>query len=151
MAVNLMDNNDCGSAGSVGSSGREKLSKQRGVCRTTSARRMMVSELADTPRNGLIHVGWGNDSAQETAQSNGQEVQNAEIATSGGGGGGMLDERMSEGTNLISNDFQVEVSFSALAPSESRAKLMGQVKLADLQADPNSPLYSIKTFEELPM
>lgn len=26
-----------------------------------------------------------------------------------------------------------------------------QVKLADLQADPNSPLYSIKAFEDLPM
>jgi len=29
--------------------------------------------------------------------------------------------------------------------------LTPQVKLADLQADPNSPLYSVKTFEELPM
>ncbi|KLT38945.1 putative ATP-dependent RNA helicase, partial [Cutaneotrichosporon oleaginosum] len=36
-------------------------------------------------------------------------------------------------TGLISNDFQVEV------------------KLADQQADPNSPLYSAKTFEELPL
>ncbi|GMK56847.1 hypothetical protein CspeluHIS016_0306870 [Cutaneotrichosporon spelunceum] len=36
-------------------------------------------------------------------------------------------------SGLISNDFQVEV------------------KLADQQADPNSPLYSVKTFEELPL
>lgn len=41
------------------------------------------------------------------------------------------DDNKSSG--LISNDFQVEV------------------KLADQQADPNSPLYSAKTFEELPM
>jgi ATP-dependent RNA helicase DDX19/DBP5 len=40
---------------------------------------------------------------------------------------------MDQASGLISNDFQVEV------------------KLADLQADPNSPLYSVKTFEELPM
>ncbi|KAL7424451.1 RNA helicase required for poly(A+) mRNA export [Cryptotrichosporon argae] len=36
-------------------------------------------------------------------------------------------------SGLVSNDFQVEV------------------KLADQQADPNSPLYSAKTFEELPI
>lgn len=36
-------------------------------------------------------------------------------------------------SGLISNEFRVEV------------------KLADLQADPNSPLYSISTFEELPI
>lgn len=36
-------------------------------------------------------------------------------------------------SGLISNDFKVEV------------------KLADQQADPNSPLYSVKAFEELPM
>ncbi|WWC91923.1 uncharacterized protein L201_006875 [Kwoniella dendrophila CBS 6074] len=43
---------------------------------------------------------------------------------------GVSDANMSEG-GLISNDFQVEV------------------KLADLQADPNSALYSAKTFEAL--
>jgi ATP-dependent RNA helicase DDX19/DBP5 len=36
-------------------------------------------------------------------------------------------------SGLISNDFQVEV------------------KLADQQADPNSPLYSVSSFEELPL
>jgi ATP-dependent RNA helicase DDX19/DBP5 len=44
------------------------------------------------------------------------------------------DERrivISEGTNLIQNKYEVAV------------------KLQDLQADPNSPLYSVKSFEEL--
>ena len=41
--------------------------------------------------------GWNNGEAQ------------ADNGDNGGGGKGMLDERMSEGTNLISNDFQVEV------------------------------------------
>lgn len=38
---------------------------------------------------------------------------------------------------------------SGLISSDSRFEV--EVKLADLQADPNSPLYSVKTFEELPM
>ncbi|KAK8853404.1 hypothetical protein IAR55_004110 [Kwoniella newhampshirensis] len=42
----------------------------------------------------------------------------------------VVDTSMSDG-GLISNEFQVEV------------------KLADLQADPNSPLYSVQTFEQL--
>lgn len=46
-------------------------------------------------------------------------------------GDAKIDDNKSSG--LISNDFQVEV------------------KLADQQADPNSPLYSVKTFEELPL
>ena len=52
---------------------------------------------------------------------------------SGSAGDGEKDfmEQGSEG--LVSNEFQV------------------QVKLADLQADPNSPLYSAKSFEELPL
>jgi hypothetical protein len=43
------------------------------------------------------------------------------------------DERVviSQGTNLIQNKYEVAV------------------KLQDLQADPNSPLYSVKSFEEL--
>ncbi|WWD19833.1 ATP-dependent RNA helicase DBP5 [Kwoniella shandongensis] len=43
----------------------------------------------------------------------------------------VVDTSMSEASGLISNEFQVEV------------------KLADLQADPNSPLYSVQTFEQL--
>ncbi|WOO81524.1 ATP-dependent RNA helicase DBP5 [Vanrija pseudolonga] len=38
---------------------------------------------------------------------------------------------------------------SGLISSDSRFEV--EVKLADLQADPNSPLYSAKTFEELPL
>ncbi|KAL1410833.1 RNA helicase required for poly(A+) mRNA export [Vanrija albida] len=38
---------------------------------------------------------------------------------------------------------------SGLISSDSRFEV--EVKLADLQADPNSPLYSAKTFEELPI
>ncbi|GAA5812006.1 hypothetical protein MFLAVUS_005453 [Mucor flavus] len=34
-------------------------------------------------------------------------------------------------------------------PDEKKGDLVVQVKLADLQADPNSPLYSAKTFEQL--
>jgi len=40
-------------------------------------------------------------------------------------------KEMEEGTNLVQNRFEAAV------------------KLRDLQADPNSPLYSVKTFEEL--
>ena len=40
-------------------------------------------------------------------------------------------KEMEEGTNLVQNRFEVAV------------------KLQDLQADPNSPLYSVKAFEEL--
>ncbi|KAI5952740.1 DBP5 [Candida jiufengensis] len=43
----------------------------------------------------------------------------------------ITEEPKQEDTNLISNKYEV------------------QVKLADLQADPNSPLYSVKSFEEL--
>jgi len=60
----------------------------------------------------------------------------------------MLDERMSEGTGLISNEFQVEVG---LVSDRSRSDADNKVKLADQQADPNSPLYSIKDFDKLPM
>lgn len=50
-------------------------------------------------------------------------------AAAANGGDSLLDET----PGLVTNDFQVEV------------------KLADQQADPNSPLYSVKKFEDLPM
>jgi hypothetical protein len=55
--------------------------------------------------------GWPSDGAAQTGNDgwNNGETQ-ADNGDNGGGGKGMLDERMSEGTNLISNDFQVEVS-----------------------------------------
>ncbi|WVW86376.1 hypothetical protein I302_108422 [Kwoniella bestiolae CBS 10118] len=64
--------------------------------------------------------GWG-DSTQ---------TQNGDAQSNGQTQETKTDATMSEG-GLISNDFQVEV------------------KLADLQADPNSALYSAKTFEAL--
>lgn len=41
------------------------------------------------------------------------------------------EKEMEQDTNLVQNDFEVDV------------------KLQDLQADPNSPLYSVKSFDEL--
>ena len=71
----------------------------------------------------------------------------------------IVDTRMSDvGSGLISNDFQVEVSAGrrleagrSFGVGRARTHDHSQVKLADLQADPNSPLYSVKKFEQLPM
>jgi ATP-dependent RNA helicase DDX19/DBP5 len=58
---------------------------------------------------------------------------------------------------LISNDFQVEVGAHRLSDSceavyaEVFSAYGVQVRLADLQGDPNSPLYSVQEFEQLPM
>ncbi|WVQ84813.1 hypothetical protein IAT38_006970 [Cryptococcus sp. DSM 104549] len=46
-------------------------------------------------------------------------------------GSSLPDDKMSSGSGLISNDFQVEVA------------------LADLQGNPNSPLYSVQSFRDL--
>ncbi len=57
-----------------------------------------------------------------------------------------MDDALS---GLVSNRFEIEVGLLEL---RMWSRLTGQqVKLADLQADPNSPLYSIKKFEDLPM
>ncbi|KAK4686021.1 ATP-dependent RNA helicase DDX19/DBP5, partial [Tremellales sp. Uapishka_1] len=81
-----------------------------------------TSKQADTmPKDQVIDDGWGNTTVQGDTLKNEDE--------------GAFDERMSSdaASGLISNTFEIEV------------------KLADLQADPNSPLYSVKTFEQLPI
>lgn len=56
-------------------------------------------------------------------------------------------------TDLINSTFQVTVRFFPPTFGSddvvNTASFMRQVTLADQQADPNSPLYSAKTFEEL--
>ena len=73
----------------------------------------------------LIMVAWGNPIGQSSdapiKNNGGNGEQAADAGWDNGGttgddsgnagqGKGMLDERMSEGTGLISNEFQVEVS-----------------------------------------
>lgn len=72
----------------------------------------------------LTRSGWGNTVAA---------APDAVDAVVNGDGDQAQSVDMSSTSGLISNEFQVEV------------------KLADLQADPNSPLYSVTKFEELPM
>ncbi|ORX39433.1 P-loop containing nucleoside triphosphate hydrolase protein [Kockovaella imperatae] len=68
--------------------------------------------------------GWGN--TMKNGNSNGNAANGRDNEP--------IDAGMSDtGSGLISNDFQV------------------QVKLADQQADPNNPLYSVKRFEDLPI
>ncbi|KAK1922232.1 P-loop containing nucleoside triphosphate hydrolase protein [Papiliotrema laurentii] len=89
--------------------------------------------VSETPKEGKMDdaEGWG--SAPDTTDKTNGDAKAAENYGDMGGEGAAADERMSMGSGLISNDFKVEV------------------KLADLQADVNSPLYSAKTFEELPI
>jgi hypothetical protein len=78
----------------------------------------MVSSSTSFLRSGnkLILTGWGN-SASKT-EENGSEVKNPKSNDGMSHSGStnaepkptMLDDRMSEGTGLISNDFQVEAS-----------------------------------------
>ena len=51
-------------------------------------------------------------------------------------------------TDLVKSTFEVSVRASNINARASGTHRM-QVTLADQQADPNSPLYSIKTFEQL--
>ena len=51
-------------------------------------------------------------------------------------------------TDLIENRYEVTVCVD-LATTRLRAHYVAQVTLADQQADPNSPLFSVKTFEEV--
>jgi hypothetical protein len=73
-----------------------------------------ISQSNDAPiKNNGGGDGWGNTGGGEqdpdAAWNNGGQADGDNM---GGApqGKGMLDERMSEGTGLISNEFQVEVS-----------------------------------------
>lgn len=88
--------------------------------------------------------GWGgpsNGNGNGQANGNGNSNGNGHNGDAASKSGSTMDQDDSflkpanseAGSGLISNEFQVEV------------------KLADLQADPNSPLYSAKAFEDLPL
>ncbi|EKD00744.1 ATP-dependent RNA helicase [Trichosporon asahii var. asahii CBS 8904] len=81
------------------------------------------------PLLGKALAGANADRSSPSASS-GQKKEDASKDKMNGPDDG---EPLSPSATDISNDFQVEV------------------KLADQQADPNSPLYSVKSFEELPI
>jgi hypothetical protein len=67
--------------------------------------------------NGGADDGWGHnsgggDQAADAAWNNGGQTDGDNNGDAPQGKG-MLDERMSEGTGLISNEFQVEVGFTS--------------------------------------
>lgn len=71
------------------------------------------SNNAPIKNNGGGDDGWGNnggagDQAADAGWDNGDTT--GDDSGNAGQGKGMLDERMSEGTGLISNEFQVEVN-----------------------------------------
>lgn len=74
---------------------------------------------------------------EKTKDEKGGAVENVDKASSSTTTTATVEKRADEGeikeedTNLIQNRYEVAV------------------KLQDLQADPNSPLYSVKSFEEL--
>lgn len=70
------------------------------------------------------------DAKQNTG---GNATKGAATAAAGGQGGEMTAKEKEDVSNLVKNTSEVKV------------------KLADLQADPDSPLYSAKSFEDLPL
>ena len=77
------------------------------------------------PRETLAHSIWSDEKKDQTNElEKASETSNAKSKE-------MEAEPKRVDTNLLQNRYEVDV------------------KLLDLQADPNSPLYSVKSFEEL--
>jgi len=83
---------------------------------------MMMVSCQSHARDKLTLTGWGNSTqtndapiknnggTDEWGNSGGEQQTDGNNMGDAPPGKGMLDERMSEGTGLISNEFQVEVS-----------------------------------------
>ncbi|KAL1991290.1 hypothetical protein VTN49DRAFT_5282 [Thermomyces lanuginosus] len=77
------------------------------------------------------------------------------MASEGATSGGSLEDRISKPTEAKPDEDQAKASFTdGASETLNGSKLQEpeydvEVKLSDLQADPNNPLYSVKSFDEL--
>ncbi|EIW72166.1 hypothetical protein TREMEDRAFT_58322 [Tremella mesenterica DSM 1558] len=92
-----------------------------------------VEPKGDRMRSQHDDDGWGGPPTTQHFTNGQTNGNNGHLQPQDGPQDEQSDAGMSADTGLISNDFQVEV------------------KLVDQQADPNSPLYSVKSFEALPL
>jgi ATP-dependent RNA helicase DDX19/DBP5 len=90
-----------------------------------SSRKVWVNLLGDAPVKSLTDRISSEETAKEPVNKDGEEAKTSPPVVEKGEQAALQD------TNLIQSKYEVAV------------------KLQDLQADPNSPLYSVKSFDEL--